>query len=337
MTPSRFLRNSHSSTSHHNIPTNDLIRALWAPIVHPISNPVYFDRHNGLEHNYDWPPSYGTKPLGKKLCIVDVDTRPLNATTEIFNPSFSWDKLGGHSSGILNHYLYAQIHGYDYKHIHTPQYNKTASNDTRSAYWTKIPAMSDTLRDYTIVVTLDADAIFRNLELPYEWLLNRWKVTPETSFAAPLDPAWKQNHNKFGRLNTNAGFVTVQNLPRTHEMLRAWDACPVANPDCKHFSEGWPAEQGAFGEFVRYAFNRSSDVREFPCTDGNGFPEMKTECVGLFVTHYTIDKKYLKGGVADSLARSVMSIARDGLMEGREEFVDERRSNEFEYQGPDYP
>jgi galactosyl transferase GMA12/MNN10 family len=303
------------------VPVRNLIQALWAPFIHPITEPTFTDRHNGLVHNYSGQPIW-TESLGKKICIVDVDTRPLNDTNEVFNPEFSWDKIDGVSPGILNHYLYAMIHGYDYKHIHTTNY------PDRSAYWTKIPAMSDTLRDYRFVVTLDADAIFRDLELPYEWLLNRWNVTPETSFAMPLDPSWDQNKNKFGRLNTNAGFITVQNLPRTHEILRAWEACPE-KPGCEHFKDGWPAEQGAFGEFTRYEFNRSTDIREFACTDGNGFPEMGTECEGLFVTHYTIDKSLLKKGIADSLARSVMGMMHADIQQHKQTAIIERTSNAF--------
>jgi len=110
-----------------------------------------------------------TNPLGKKLCIIDVDTRPLNEAGQLMNQDFNWQTSEGVSVGMLNHYLYAKIHGYDYKFIHTSQWH----NSSRSDVWTKIPALRETLKDYQIVVMLDADAIFRNLHLPYEWLLNR--------------------------------------------------------------------------------------------------------------------------------------------------------------------
>jgi hypothetical protein len=47
-----------------------------------------------------------SNPLGKDLCIVDVDTRPLNETNQLMNEEFNWQTIEGVSVGMLNHYLY---------------------------------------------------------------------------------------------------------------------------------------------------------------------------------------------------------------------------------------
>jgi hypothetical protein len=217
--------------------------------------------------------------------------------------------------------LTATIHGYDYKFIHTSQW----FNGSRDDVWTKVPALADTLKDYRFVVMIDADAIFRNLNLPYEWLLNRWNFTEDTSIAMPLDPVMDVNthqpigytNNKFGEVNPNAGFVTAQNLPRTFDMIEAWISCPEDKerfPGCDSFRHGWPAEQGAFGEHIRYEFDRDTDFKSFNCTDGNGFPSQGSECRGLFVRHFTTGKGELKGGVGDSLLQSLFLRTHGDIM-----------------------
>lgn len=232
--------------------------------------------------------------------------------------------------------MLATIHGYDYKFVHTTEY----INHSRSGVWTKVSALADILRSYDIVVSIDADSIFRHLHLPYEWLMNRWNITLDTSVAMPLDPNWDINTdtqlgytlNKFGVLNPNAGFVTAQNLPRTFEILRAWDSCPDNEsryPGCSRFRENWPAEQGAFGEYVRYEFNRDTDFKAFNCTDGNGFPEQGSECLGLFVRHFTTGKDKLKSGVGDALLSTFMGLAQGDMMRKKEEFVIQRDTNEI--------
>lgn len=178
------------------------------------------------------------------------------------------------------------IHGYRYQYIQAPSYQSD-----RKAYWSKIPAMSDMLHSgCRVVVAIDHDALFWNMELPFEWLLSRWNFTQETSFAMALDPNWDQNKDEFKKLNINAGFIIAQDLPRTHEILRAWDSCPsnqTAFPNCRKYIGNWPAEQGAWGTHIRYMFDHPNDHIDIPCTEANGFPGMNTECFGQLVRHYT--------------------------------------------------
>jgi hypothetical protein len=296
-------------------PLNETIRALYEPFVLPITAP-YFQDLSGTVYNSS-VDSIWTEPLGPRLCILDMDTRPLSHRNEAFSKHpIHWNNIKGVSPGIFNHYMYAMIHGYSYKFVRT---NKP---ELLAAPWAEIPALAAILRDFDIVVSIDADAIFTHLELPYEWLLNRWNFTRDTALAMPLDPtqrldkpaSWKfHNYDSKGRLRDNPGFITAQNIPRTFEMLEEWEKCPERIPGCERFTTEYPAEMGAFSEYIRYNFEDS--LREFPCTEGNGFPGMGTECEGLFVRHYTTEKEWLKGGVEEILTESIVEVLRQDLVE----------------------
>jgi hypothetical protein len=47
--------------------------------------------------------------LGTKLCIVDIDTRPLNGDKQVFDPrNVTWSQLEQIAGGMLNHYVYGK-------------------------------------------------------------------------------------------------------------------------------------------------------------------------------------------------------------------------------------
>jgi hypothetical protein len=147
-----------------------------------------------------------------------------------------------------------------------------------------------------------------------------------------LDNHWAQNEDDYGVLNINAGFIIAQNLERTHEILRAWDSCPsneTMYPGCRKFIQNWPAEQGAFGNFMRRQFNETHDRIEIPCSEANGFPGMGTECWGTFIRHFTIGKDRVRDGVAASLAQSLFGLVRQELLQNVDTVKIQRESNEF--------
>ena len=75
-----------------------------------------------------------------------------------------------HSHGISNHYLYAMIHDYDYTNfqaLNIPEHNPT---------WIKPRIIKDLLPDYDFVVFMDANVIVPHLEVPFEWMFNRWGI-----------------------------------------------------------------------------------------------------------------------------------------------------------------
>lgn len=69
-------------------------------------------RHHGV-FEVDLPgEAYFTKPLGEKLCIIDMDSRLFDEPGQIFNEDgMNWDDaetVHGLSTGFLNHYLYGR-------------------------------------------------------------------------------------------------------------------------------------------------------------------------------------------------------------------------------------
>ncbi|KAK3081739.1 hypothetical protein LTS18_003264 [Coniosporium uncinatum] len=293
--PIEHLRYSNTPASE----TSDTMRAFWQPILHPLLSEK-FDI-NGKSYNRG--SSLWTQPTGRRLCILDVDTRPLNDSNQLWSSgNFSWAGMPSASSGTLNHLLYASIHGYDYKFVHTQEFHD------RSAYWTKIRAVANILHGYAVVVVLDSDAIFPHLQLPFEWLLNRWNFTEHRSILQATDPSWKELTNSYGRVNGNAGFLVIQNNPRSHEILRQWHGCPddeTHYPNCSRFRSDWPAEQGAFGEYLWYKY--SDYVNQVACDEALGWDGFKNGCKGIFVRHYTMGKHLVKGAVEHSLGQSFMA------------------------------
>lgn len=176
------------------------------------------------------------------------------------------------------------------------------------------------LDDCRIVAVIDADVVFQHLELPFEWLMNRWNITEETSLAMPWDVEYYTNnngkkkiihwtHDPKGLLSINAGVVIAHSLPRTKEIVEAWVSCPddPRFPGCSKLRHGWPAEQGAFADYIRYAYNKPTDLKTIPCSDANGFPGQNMECDGTFLRHFTTAKQSTKldvgFGILDGLAK----------------------------------
>jgi hypothetical protein len=71
-----------------------------------ITAPSFVD-HNGVNHTTGHPPIWRAS-LGKTLCIVDIDTRPLSQPGQILNSKLHWDKIDYTAAGMLNHYLYGE-------------------------------------------------------------------------------------------------------------------------------------------------------------------------------------------------------------------------------------
>ena len=139
-------------------------------------------------------------------------------------------------------------------------------------------------------IYLDSDAIFHNLDLPFEWLLNYWQLNPKNnSMALALDPVTDWNYDRHGKINLNTGFIISQNQPTTYKIMKDWERCPdddTPYPGCQDFRKntpGQPTDQGGFGSFVRY--NWTEDIRDLLCTEANGFPESDSGCKGSFIRH----------------------------------------------------
>ncbi|EJP67142.1 Glycosyltransferase, family GT34 [Beauveria bassiana ARSEF 2860] len=261
----------------------DVIEALYKPQIHPITAENFTDETGQVFRNSGEP--FYKKGLGKRVLILDADTRPMNKDGELLSSGgMKWPHPDPISSGMLSHYLYSRIHGYDYQLIQVTRISDWSNT------WSKIPAIKHALMSYDLVVFLDQDAVFRYPALPLEWLLNHWRHTNETALLLAADPDKAFNTDPHGSRYLNTGFIVAQNSTRTHRLIDAWLRCPFGAEysGCRRFAHQWPHEQAALVSFVhRYAFTRPEDVRAVPCAEANGSPWTAAEhgCRGALVRH----------------------------------------------------
>ncbi|KAK0629241.1 hypothetical protein B0T17DRAFT_489075 [Bombardia bombarda] len=307
-----------TTTALDNIPA--LVRALWAPLVVPITAPV-FTALDGTEKRL--PPVHElihTTPLRSRICILDVDTRPLDEDGHVFSPTMpTWDALRSQSAGFMGHYLYALIHGYAYKLIRAPQYAD------RAPHWTKVVFTQELLRRrrdrYDVVVMMDSDVVFASPELPLEWLLNYWRIDRRVVVAMAEDPDLDVNMDLRGKVNLNTGFIIAQTdsaSNNTERLFGEWATCPEDEkryPGCAQWKDKFCHEQAAFSSHVRYDFLDGLSVekgegrkyiRMLPCNEANGAPERKhTGCTGQLVRHYWADKALTRRELHDAVMRAL--------------------------------
>ncbi|KAK4148458.1 hypothetical protein C8A00DRAFT_38973 [Chaetomidium leptoderma] len=296
----------------------DLMPELFKPIKLPVTAKDFIDQRGNKFVNGG--RDYWKEPMGKDILVVDIDTRNPNGENGVFNAKkMDWEKVEAAGSSLLtvahiNHFIYSQIHGYDYKFFHAKKIRNHF--DT----WIKPHALQRMLHNYKFVVFIDADAIIQHLEVPMEFLFNRWNISPNTSIAMPIDTqqVFEGENNisvdSKGKIVLNSGVVVLQNLPHSHEMMQAWAECTTEKryPGCGHWKTNWSHEQRAFSEFIRYDFNPDgNNIVEIPCNDANGFPglvgqaSVVDDCKGEFVRHYTLNKGTAKTSTSDALMQSM--------------------------------
>ena len=235
----------------------------------------------------------------------------------------TWDnatEVHGLSAGLMNHWLYATIHGYKYYYIQIDEF------DDRRTSWKKPEIVSQILKNHEACIYLDSDAIFHHLDLPFEWLMNYWSIHPSmNSLALALDPQLDHNLDKYGKVYLNTGFVVAQNNARTFDILKAWSRCAdddSPHPGCVEFrtnTPGSPTDQGGFGTYVRYEF--AADIKELPCSEANGYPESGTECEGVFVKHlWTGKDDWIKTAVGQQLPGRLLEVFHEMYLAEKDSF-----------------
>lgn len=235
----------------------------------------------------------------------------------------SWDdatEVHGLSAGLMNHWLYAKIHGYKYYYIQIDEF------DDRRTSWKKPEIVSEILKNHEACIYLDSDAIFNHLDLPFEWLMNYWNVHPSmNSLALALDPQLDHNLDKYGKVYLNTGFIIAQNNPKTFEIMNAWSRCAdddSPHPGCVEFRTnmpGSPTDQGGFGTYVRYEF--AADIKQLPCSEANGYPESETECEGTFIKHlWTGKDDWIKVAVGGQLPGKILEIFHEQFLQEKGDF-----------------
>jgi len=263
--------------------------------------------------------------LGEDLCIIDLDSRGFLEPGQVFHGDqlMSWDhadKLHGLSTGILNHWVYAKIHGYKYYYIEIDQF------EDRRDSWKKPPVMAEILKDHKTCIYMDSDAIFHHMDLPFEWLMNYWQINPQNnSMALAFDPVSEKNTDKFGQVYVNTGFIVVQNNEKTFEIMNEWEDCANdggKHPECTEFrtnGPGHPTDQGGFGTYTRYDFE--DDIKQLPCTEANGFLESHSGCAGIFIKHlWTGKKDWIKITIGEQLPGRYLEAFHEGFLAEKESY-----------------
>lgn len=324
----------------HSTPKPDITDTfanLFRPIKLSPTHPGYRDASGRYISGAPANEAIWTRPLGKKLLIVDIDTRTPTGENQIFNTEkkINWEKLEYRDAGIVTggislHYLYAMIHGYDYMH-----YQALEMEDMHQT-WIKPHVFKELLPDYEFVVFFDADSVVSHLEIPLEWMFNRWGITENTMIAMPHDTEeWRNgvavSTDSTGLPVQNSGFVVLQNSSLTLDMLSAWADCPTEEryEGCGEWKDKWSHEQRAFAEYIRHdpAFNVSADsIVEIPCDDAMGWEGFKKEvesgkddhiisdCNGRLVRHYTLKKDQLKEEGTVIVMQSLMEILQKSII-----------------------
>lgn len=292
---------SHAN-SKADVSISEVLRLLYDNLKLSPTAP-YIREPNGSHIQLPPNPQY-TKKLGNEILILDLETRPLKSTEEYKKGEFEWRNLGHVSGGVFNHYTYALIHGYDYKFVHAHEF------EDRHATWIKPSALANHIKNYKFIVFLDADAAFRFLHVPIEWMLNYWDIKSHHSFVMAKDP-WSAeepqfNSDRFNRTLTNTGFMLVQNNENTMPILKAWHECPddVRYTNCSQWKQPRFHEQSAFGEYIRYDYEQY--IKELECGEANGYPGVTaSNCQGRFVRHYWFDKHNVKTDFRENIMNAI--------------------------------
>jgi hypothetical protein len=171
-----------TSSEHPHSPSRRRFAQLFQSMEH---NPAAHGCVDPSSTYYRGEHPRWKKPLGNSILIVDIDTHAPTGENEIFNSErIDWEALNERDtdlmpSSILNHYLYATIHGYDYKFYHV----RDMKDHFRT--WIKPYVIRELLPNYQLIVVMDADVVVSHLELSLEWMFNRWGIQEETSMALP--------------------------------------------------------------------------------------------------------------------------------------------------------
>ncbi|KAF2025413.1 hypothetical protein EK21DRAFT_116816 [Setomelanomma holmii] len=332
---------SRNTSVQANYELGDAIAAVFKSIkVHPTDR-YYRDSKGKHFAGANGNQSTWTEPLGKRVLIVNVDTRVPTGDNQILNPSgkIDWESVPSSGTGLVshaiaNHYLYSMIHGYDYR------YFQAVNMPDHHATWIKPHIVKDLLPDYDFVVVIDADAVISHPEIPLEWMFNRWGIAKHTSMALPHDTeefvdGKSISTDSKGVPVLNSGFIIAQNNNVTFEMLEAWGNCTtqVRYPGCARWKGEWSHEQRAFSEYIRYDFGKvPGTIVGIPCDDAMGYPNFKAEneakgnagvsdCNGNFIRHYTLGKEQVHAGGTGTVAQALAEVLQKNLLSQQDDII----------------
>jgi hypothetical protein len=332
LTCDRYPQTQNVSIDADDITMPTIIKALYGPILHPVDAANFTDE-DGDVYRLHGPPKF-TEKLGKKVLILDIDSRPLTGEGQLVCSAIIC--LVRHLSdaeprGCPANISPAKIHGYDYKFIRAPDYAD------RWGTWVKVPMMKEALKTHEYIVFMDSDVMFHYPHLPLEWLMNYWNMTDDTLAMMSIDPNEPQNYDEKGNRYLNTGFVIARQSKRTQEMYKAWAECPSETryPGCARWKLDWAHEQAAFGNYLRYDYDRPDDIRVLPCVEANGAPEAADRggCKGVFVRHFWVDKNLVAKNLADQVMQYFLPRLHQLYLSSADEHIVDAKG--FKLEGAD--
>ncbi|KIW01492.1 uncharacterized protein PV09_06972 [Verruconis gallopava] len=227
-----------------------IVKALYEPLLVSVTADEITteDQHkHTLEKIKPW-----TTPSNSRLCILDIETdrQKPRASERI------WRSPPTVHPGTLNHYIYARIHGYSYKSGDGSMFMQSSSDLERVLF-----KVEELFREQCqTVVLVDAALGFSEMNLPIEWLFNRWEVTKETPFAFAYNP--EQRETRF------PGLMIIQNVANGEGLAAARNCLDtngqdigcrkvvnILQPDIPLCTRGYDC----VGTFMRYSWT-SSDL-----------------------------------------------------------------------------
>lgn len=108
LSSSSFPETSTIPSEYHPLDIAQLHALLYKPFIHHLDART-FTGDDQRTYALSQPPRF-TRPLGKKVLLLDVDTRPMNEPGGMLNIPMNYDELTLHAAGILNHYLYCRCY-----------------------------------------------------------------------------------------------------------------------------------------------------------------------------------------------------------------------------------
>jgi hypothetical protein len=87
-----------------------IIKALYGPILHPIDAANFTDEDGDI-YRLSGEPKFKSK-LGKKVLILDIDSRPLTEKGQLMDPQLKWKGMRSLSAGMLGHYMFGTFSRY---------------------------------------------------------------------------------------------------------------------------------------------------------------------------------------------------------------------------------
>ena len=158
-----------------------------------------------------------------KICIVSLATKEL-------------DYMDG---AILNKQHYCKKHNYTFVN-----YSERLSN--RHCPWDKIKCLIKLINWFDYVMWIDADAIFNNLSISIEDIINEHL---DKDLLICKDPCY----NPEAYLTINAGVMIFKNSVTSVKLLNdVWNNCSYHSVDVlkRNSYDGWPYEQGSLSEML---------------------------------------------------------------------------------------